>query len=49
MTISTEDRVTFLREDVAVHSVHADEFGTRVYVTGPHDEARAGRSQSSAR
>lgn len=42
MTITTEDRVAFLREGVAVHSVHADEFGTRVYATGDDEERARG-------
>ena len=40
MKISTEDRSALLLERVVVHAIHDDEFGTRMYVTGP-DEARA--------
>ena len=40
MKISTEDRSALLLERVVVHAIHDDEFGTRMYVTGP-DEERA--------
>ena len=40
MTITTEDRTALLSERILVHSLHVDEFGTRIYVSGP-DSARA--------
>jgi hypothetical protein len=39
MTLTTEDREALLLERIHVHSVHVDQFGLRVYATGPDDDA----------
>ncbi|MDA0169823.1 hypothetical protein OJ998_12070 [Solirubrobacter taibaiensis] len=38
MKISTEDRSAFLRERVVIHAIHNDEFGVRMYATGPGEQ-----------